>query len=172
MKGAGSIVGLILLILTGSNLAVAQSPAPPNPESMTAARELLAASRMDTLVRSMLPSILQNLRPAFVQGRPKQFVDAFDAMTPVLVEAFGSRIGEMGDQVATVYAQTFSVDEMHQLTAFYRSPVGQKLLEKMPGIVQQTTAIGQAFGRKVAEEMRGKIADELRKRGLDPAARP
>jgi hypothetical protein len=172
MKGAGTIVGLILLILTGPNLAVAQSPAPPNPESITAARELVAASGMDTQVRSMLPTIVQVLRPGFVTGRPKQFVEAYDAIVSVLVEAFGSRIDEMSDQVATVYAQTFSVDEMRQLTAFYRTPVGQKLLEKMPGLLQQTSAIGQALGRKVAEEMRDRIADELRKRGLNPAAGP
>lgn len=83
----------------------------------------------------------------------------------------------MADQVAAVYGQTFTVDELRQITAFYRTPVGQKFLEKMPAVFQQTTAVGQAFGLKLQNEVREKVADELRKKGLDPtglnpAARP
>jgi hypothetical protein len=43
------------------------------------------------------------MRPALVQGRPKQYEEAFDATVPALLEVFGSRAGEMTDQVAAVY---------------------------------------------------------------------
>jgi hypothetical protein len=42
MKGAGTVVGLILLSLTTSSLAVAQSTAVLNADAMTAARDLVA----------------------------------------------------------------------------------------------------------------------------------
>ena len=171
MKKAGIVVGLILLSLTGPNLAVAQGTAAPNAETMTAAHELVVAMRFDTQFKAILPTILQAMRPALVQGRPKQYEEAFDATVPVLLEVFGSRAGELTDQVAAVYGQTFTVDEMRQITAFYRTPAGQKVLEKMPAVFQQTSAIGQSFGRKLQDEIREKIADELRKRGLNPADR-
>ena len=63
MKSGGIIIGLILLSFTGPNLAVAQTAAPPNPESMTAARELVAAMRLDTQLNTIMPLIFQNLRP-------------------------------------------------------------------------------------------------------------
>jgi uncharacterized protein len=172
MKRAGPIVGLILLSLTTSSLAVAQGIAVLNAETMTAARDLVAVMRFDTQFKAILPTILQTMRPALVQGRPKQYEEAFDATVPVLLEVFGSRAGEMTEQVAAVYGQTFTVDEMRQITAFYRSPTGQKVLEKMPAVVQQTAVLGQTFGRKLQDELREKIADELRKRGLNPADRP
>jgi uncharacterized protein len=170
MKTAGTIVGLILLSLTGSNLAIAQGTATLNAETMTAARELVAAMRFDSQFKAVLPTIFQTMRPALVQGRSKQYEEVFDATVPVLVELFGSRGGEMTDQVAEVYGRTFTVDEMRQITAFYRTPAGQKLLEKQPAVFQQTAALGQAFGLKLQNEIREKVADELRKRGLDPVS--
>jgi uncharacterized protein len=172
MRGAGTIVGLVLLSLVASHPAVAQGTATANAETMTAARELVAVMRFDTQFKAILPTILQTMRPALVQGRPKQYEEAFDATVPVLLEVFGSRAGEMTEQVAAVYGQTFTVDEMRQITAFYRTPAGQKVMEKMPAVVQQTSVLGQAFGRKLQDELREKIADELRKRGLNPADRP
>jgi uncharacterized protein len=172
MRRAGTIVGLILLSLVASNPAVAQGTATVNAETMTAARELVAVMRFDTQFKAILPTILQTMRPALVQGRTKQYEEAFDATVPVLLEIFGSRAGEMTEQVAAVYGQTFTVDEMRQITAFYRTPAGQKVLEKTPAVVQQTAVLGQAFGRKLQDELREKIADELRKRGLNPADRP
>jgi hypothetical protein len=176
MKSAGIIVGLILLSLAGPNLAVAQTPAPPSPERMAAARELVAAMRLDALamrgLNAILPAILQNLRPAFLQGRPKSVEMAFDAMVPAVIETVNSRAGEFTDQLAAIYGQAYEVDEMRQITAFYRSPVGQKVLEKMPAIDQQSMAAGQAFMRKLQDEIRDEIAGEFRKWGLDPEARP
>ena len=54
---------------------------------------------------------------------------------------------------------------MRQLTAFYRQPIGQKLLEKQPAIVQESMAVGQKFGQAVAAELQARIVEELRKRG-------
>ena len=83
-----------------------------------------------------------------------------------------SRAGEFTDQLAVIYAQAYEIDEMRQITAFYRSPVGQKVLEKMPALAQQSMAAGQAFMRTLEDQIRDEIADEFRKWGLDPEARP
>jgi len=86
-------------------------------------------------------------------------------MMPVLLEGVNSRINEITDQMAGVYARTFTVDEMHQLIAFYQTPVGQKLLEKLPTLVQESMSIGQAWGRRLATELRDSMVDALRKKG-------
>jgi len=48
----------------------------------------------------------------------------------------------MLEQAATVFAANFTIGEMRQIEAFYRQPVGQKLIEKYPAITQQTAQIG------------------------------
>jgi uncharacterized protein len=67
--------------------------------------------------------------------------------------------------VAAVYARNFTADELRQVTAFYRTPVGQKMLEKLPAITQESMTVGQKFGQSVAAELRTRMIEELRKRG-------
>jgi hypothetical protein len=54
---------------------------------------------------------------------------------------------------------------MRQMMTFYRSPVGQKVLEKMPVVMQESMSVGQAFGQRVGVELRTRMIEELRKRG-------
>jgi uncharacterized protein len=51
------------------------------------------------------------------------------------------------------------------LEAFYRQPVGQKLLEKSPAITQQSLEVGQDASRKAAEELRTRLTEALRQKG-------
>src|SRR3954452_7670856 len=71
----------------------------------------------------------------------------------------------MLEQAAIVYAANFTVDEMRQMEAFFRQPAGQKLVERWPGIAQQTSQIGQDVSRKAAEELRLRLTDALRQKG-------
>ena len=107
---------------------------------------------------------MQQLKPAIVQGRPEVERD-FDVMVPIMLDIANTRSAVMIDEVATVYARNFTADEMQQLIAFYRGPVGQKFLEKMPGIMQESMVVGQKFGQSVAAELRSRMIEELRKRG-------
>ncbi len=67
--------------------------------------------------------------------------------------------------IATVYANTFSVEELRQIEAFYRQPVGQKFLEKSQAILQQSAQIGEDTGRKAAEALRTSLTQLLRQKG-------
>lgn len=45
-------------------------------------------------------------------------------------------------QIAVVYAQTFTVDEMEDVIRFFESPTGQKLVERSPSLTQQGAQLG------------------------------
>jgi hypothetical protein len=67
-----------------------------------------------------------------------------------------------------IYARNFTPDEIRDLAVFYRSPMGQKFIDKMPIVAKQSMEVGQAWGRRLAGELQSRIADELRKRGHQP----
>ena len=115
-------------------------------------------------LKNLLPVIMQQLKPAIVLGRP-QIEKDYDAIMPALMEGMVARSSELVDLIAVVYARNFTAAELQQVSAFYRSPVGQKFLEKMPTITQESMQAGQKWGQTVAGEMRGRIIEELRKRG-------
>jgi len=78
-----------------------------------------------------------------------------------------ARVNEIIDQVAALYARNFTAAELNEVVAFYRGPTGQKFIQKLPLITQESMVIGQRFGQSIAAELRSRIVDELRKRGHD-----
>jgi uncharacterized protein len=157
------VAGLTVFLLAAAP-APAQSPAPAPDDAMTAARELITTMRTVDQFKAILPAILQNLKPAIVQNRPEVARD-LDAVMPLLIEGMAARVNEIVDEITALYARNFSAEELNAITAFYRGPVGQKFLSKLPAITQESMVIGQKFGQSVAAEMQGRIVEELRKRG-------
>jgi uncharacterized protein len=154
-------VSMLAATLLCSGAAAPQTPAP---DALAAARELVTTMKAGDMLKSLMPIILQQLKPVIVQGRPQVERD-FDAIMPTLMEAMTTKTDEFNDLVADIYARNFSAAEIRQVTAFYHSPVGQKLLEKMPAISQESMMIGQKWGQAIAGDMRNRIIEELRKRG-------
>jgi hypothetical protein len=141
----------------------ADAQAQPDPDAMAAATDLITALRVTDQFNQALPSILQSLRPVVTQGRPENARD-FDAVSSVVLDAMKIRLNELIGQVAAVYARNFTVSEMRQLVAFYRTPAGQKFLDKGPEVTQETAAVSQNIGRTLASEAQGRIIEEMRKR--------
>jgi uncharacterized protein len=149
----------------GAALCVSPLAAQPAPnDTLPAARELISVIRATDQIKQMLPTIMQALKPAITQGRPQVERD-LETLMPLLLDGMNSRVGELADQMASVYARNFTADEMHQLTTFYRSPVGQRFLEKMPTVMQESMSLGQSFGQRVAGELHDRMIEELRKKG-------
>ncbi len=138
-------------------------PAPAPAANLAAARELVQVMRATDQFKVLLPNIFQALKPAFVQGRPEVEQD-YDAIVPIITAGAMQRLNDFADMLAGIYARNFSVDEIHDLTAFYRTPTGQKLIEQQPIIAHESLAAGQQFGQQLVADLKEQITDELRKR--------
>jgi hypothetical protein len=149
------------LLLLSAPAARAQTP---EPGAMAAARSLVTTMKLADQYKALLPAILLSLRPALTQDRPEIERD-YEAMMPMIADAFTPYYASMVDGIATVYANNFTAAELREIEAFYRQPIGQKMLEKMPAISQQALAVGQEIGRKAAEELRQRLTEALRQKG-------
>jgi hypothetical protein len=145
--------------------SVCASPAQtPSPDAMTAARGLVTTMKLSDQYKALLPAILLNLKPALVQDRPEIESD-YDAMMPMIADAFAPYYNAMVDSVAAVYASNFTLSELREIEAFYRQPAGQKLLEKTPSLAQQSNQVVQDVSRKAAEDLRTRLTEALRQKG-------
>lgn len=160
-RRATFVVWIIAILFGVAGPANAQQG---SPDAVAAAKELVVTMRAADQLRTLFPMIMQQLKPAIVQGRPEVEKD-YDASLPQILEAANARMAEFADAIAAVYAQHFTADELRQLSAFYKGPVGQKFLQNMPAIMQDSMAVGQKFGASLAEDMRSRMSDELRKKG-------
>jgi hypothetical protein len=153
------IVACLLLLAAPATLAQT-----PTPDAMAAARSLVNTMKLADQYKALLPAILLGLKPALTQDRPEIEQD-YDAMMPMIADAFTPYYTSMVDGVAAVYAGNFTAAELRDIEAFYRQPTGQKMLEKMPVVGQQALAVGQQIGRKAAEDLRQRLTEALRQKG-------
>lgn len=65
------------------------------------------------------------------------------------------------DMVIPVYEKNFSDEDIVQLIAFYQTPLGKKVVEKMPFIMQESMQIGAAWGKQITE----KVMEKLKQKG-------
>ena len=144
--------------------AQTQPTLPPPADSLAAARELIQVMKATDQFKALLPIILHGLKPAFVQGRPEMEKD-FDAILPAINEVAMRRVNELAEALAVIYASNFTVGEIHDLAAFYRSPTGQKFLTQQPLIARESIIAGQKWAQTLSLELKEAIAAELRKRG-------
>jgi uncharacterized protein len=154
-----SIIASILLF--SSCASQAQTP---SPEAMTVARGLVTTMKLSDQYKALLPAILLSLKPALVQDRPEIEHD-YDAMMPMIADAFTPYYSAMVDDMAAVYARNFTAGELREIDAFYHQPVGQKLLEKAQAITQQSIQVGQDVSRKASEDLRARLTEALRQKG-------
>jgi uncharacterized protein len=158
---AATIGGMLAALILSAAPAAPQSPPA---DATAAARDLVAAARAADQIKTLLPLIVQQIKPLVVQGRPEVERD-FDKLMPMMLELMNSRLGAFTETMAQIYARNFTADELRQIQAFYHTPAGQKLLERMPAIAQESMALGQKVGQAIAGELQGRVIEELRKRG-------
>jgi hypothetical protein len=161
MRRTTVIIALIAALFAFGRPAAAQ---PPAPDSLAAAKELVETMRATDQLKALLPMIMQQIKPAIVQGRADVDRD-YDVIMPMLISGMEARMQELVTAMGAIYASHFNADELRQLTAFYKAPVGQKFLQIMPVIMRDSMTVGQKFGESVAADLQSRMVDELKKRG-------
>jgi uncharacterized protein len=163
-----AVLTLCLPLLFGSGSARSQDA---SPEALAAAHELVTTAHLADAFQKIFPLMLQQmmqqLKPAIVQGRP-DVERQFDATVPKMMEAFQGRIDSFVDGTTQIYAKHFTVDELRQLTAFYRTPAGQKYITLLPALSQEAMLMGRSIGAEIGKELQDRMIEEMKKGGDKP----
>jgi uncharacterized protein len=98
--------------------------------------------------------VMENMIATFRKSMPNvpsDFWDEFlkDAKPETLIEL-----------MIPVYAKHYTDEEIVQLIDFYRTPLGKKVIEKLPLISQESYVIGAEWGRKLSEQAIKKLTDK------------
>jgi len=151
--------------LSPSLSAPASGPvlAPPSAAAMAAAKDLMEAMHyrqmMADMVASMsqsMPSMVRSIASASINGNAKlsdeekkNALSRVETQMPVALTRMDSfmsdpaLIEEMMGETAALYARHFSAAEIEQITAFYKTAVGAKMLASTPQIMNESMAVSQ-----------------------------
>jgi uncharacterized protein len=151
-------------------LAVLALPAParaqaPNAARLAAAKEMMQVAGVAKQFDEVMPVLARHLSQSFVAVAPDKADEIREVFNQLAVK-FVDRKGELIDQIAAVYAEELTLEELTAIAAFYRSPVGVKFIEVQPRVMRQAMALGQRWGAQLGREIEEEARRELKKRGV------
>ena len=137
------------------------------PASEASVHELLEVTR----ARQMLQQVYGQMESMYAGSMQQALGDDVTPETQARMQRFSARMTalmkqEMGWDVMApmyvdIYSKSFSEDEIQGMLAFYRTPAGQAVIEKMPLVMQNTMqAVQQRMGAMMPA-MQKMIAEEM-----------
>jgi uncharacterized protein len=155
-----SIFGFLLVFLSVSvagaqNTQRSAGPASPSMSAEQNAkraeiRQLIELTGVANVSADTLRQIIAPLKAGFPQV-PQEFWDTFEKEI---------HSDELIDLVVPIYDKYYTRDEIHDLTLFYQSPVGQKTIKVLPKLSADAIDAGQEWGKTVADRAMRKLKDK------------
>jgi hypothetical protein len=137
------IAGLTLALL----LLSAQSPGQePTDSHDKAVMEFLEIVGIERTINASANAVVQGL----IQVNPP-----LAAYRDVIVAWAGKHITwqAAAPEITKIYKDAFTEPELRDVTAFYRTPTGQKVLLKLPEVMQQGAAVGAKLALAHTDEL-------------------
>ena len=129
-----------------------------------AANELLILTGAEKNGKIMADAVWQSMLPGLNQDG-----SASEAMMDDLREAVGEWTEQvlswenMGPPMIALYTETFTEDELDELIAFYKTPIGARSLEKLPELMQKGALIGQQLAANKQDQLQRAVVEVIEK---------
>jgi len=139
---------------------------PASPAAIGYAKEILAMKNASAMYASAVPNMVGRVKDSLLQSNLNYQKD-LNEVALVVAQAMAGRDKEIGEQMARIYASDFTEPELKDLAAFYKSPLGQKLLSQEPQSISASMNFMQQWAQSFSEEVNGQFRAEMRKRGKE-----
>jgi len=118
-------------------------------------------ANMNRTVELLLPQVIGNLKK--VNANIPQ--SGWDDFARIGTEEFKKPLPELEEPIIAIFDKNFTYDEIEQLTAFYKTPLGQKVVTQMPVVMQQSAQLGQVWGAQVGARAAERIRAAAKQKG-------
>jgi uncharacterized protein len=156
------IVAVVLLVAGTSFASPKQQPI--DPQKLVAGKDL-ATVLVAEPSKTMLEFMTKTWRQPIMRDNPGNTkVDQVSATVQgKLWQLYKDRLV---DNAARIYAQTFTVDEMHQMATFFKTPAGQKYLSTNIVVSRQVGFANSSISVEASREAQKDLVDELKRNGM------
>ena len=182
LQACSTAIVPLLMACAPASAQTAASPA-VDPARVAAAQELADVLDLKTMIRAAneaaVGQVEAQVLAATLKADPRlqdiRMKDParFDAALQRVVAIVTGELKKMNIAMepdvyregVAIYARVYTAEEMREITGFYRSPVGAKMLAKQPEIIRESMAMAQRLlvGRMPAflQQIKGQIEEEV-----------
>jgi uncharacterized protein len=159
-------LGVTALVVTAMVAATPGRADDITPSHMAAALEAVHSARASKGFDNVLPLLSEKVQDQIIRVRPdlyKQIADVVQQEASKLVV----RRADLDADVARIWANAFSEEELKSITAFYKSPAGLKFVDIGPQVVGASLQAVKTWSDRVGQELLDKSRAELKKQGVE-----
>ncbi len=135
----------------------------PTDEHVAAARATIAAIRATDQFDAILPNAAQNLKSNLIQTAPNLQEIISATVDETAIEMAGRR-ADLEREAATIYARSFTIDELKAIEAFYVSDAGKKLIDTGPIVTRELLQAAEVWSNGIARDLSAATQEALRAR--------
>jgi uncharacterized protein len=138
----------------------------PTAQSIALAKELVVLKGSTQLWDAVVPGIIEQAKGVFLQTNPMLSKELNEVAAQLRTE-YAPRSSQIVDQIAQLYAESFTPQELKDALVFYKSPLGRKIVKEEPRILDDGLRRVQQWSNKLSEEVVGRMRAEMKKKGYD-----
>ncbi|TAK49813.1 MAG: DUF2059 domain-containing protein [Xanthobacteraceae bacterium] len=162
-----SAVAVAAVVALSATVVIAQqTTAAPSAAAVAAANEILKLKGAAGLYQGASVGVVQGVKGMLTQSNLNLGKD-IDAVAPVVAQQVAVREQEVANEFARQYASGFTEQELKEMVAFYSSPLGRKMIEQEPKLLQASIAYMKNWGEKLSAEVIDRFRNEMKKRGKE-----
>ncbi|CDZ30445.1 DUF2059 domain-containing protein [Neorhizobium galegae] len=128
---------------------------------LAAARDAITALNVTDRYDNILPNLAERLKAQFIQASPNfqgQISNVVDEQALVLAP----RRADLEKEAATIYAKSFSVDELKSISTFFNTETGKKLLTTQPLVSRELTKAAEIWANGISRDLTNQSSEKLR----------
>ena len=152
----------VVMIVVSAGAASAQTR--PTVASLAMAREILELKGGLKMFDPVVTGVIERHKSLMLQSNPMIQTD-LNEIAGKLHADLGARRLELQNEVVSLYAKAFTEPELKAALAFYKTPLGKKLIEQEPKILDDGMKFADGWAQKLATEVVQRMRAELRKKG-------
>ena len=138
----------------------------PSPAAVAMAKEVIVLKGATRLWDPIVPGVVEQAKNTYLQMNPMLSRD-LNEVSGRLRSELTPRLAELIDEAARIYATRFTEPELKDVLAFYKTPIGRKVITEEPKVLDASMTHAQNWANKLSEEVLSKFRTEMKKKGHD-----
>ena len=156
------LFALALTVFAGPARAQPQ----PSANAIAIAKEIITIKGSADFFYRVGSDVIEQVKLTFLQINPMIGKDLNEVAARLRTE-YAARSAQLLNEIAKLYASRFTEQELKDALAFYKTPLGRKLIAQEPQVMQESMEFGKNWADKFGDEVLPRFRAEMKKRGHD-----
>ena len=136
----------------------------PTANAVALAKEMITLKGGNVIFERIVPGVIESAKNSLIPTNPNVGKELTEVAN-LLHKELEPKRSELLTEVSGIYAQRFTEQELKDMTVFYKSPLGQKMLKEEPAALDQSMKRAQDWSGDFSDAVLARFRTEMAKRG-------